>query len=318
MPLARYARPLLAALLAAACAAQAQQPLKILVGFPPGGSADVTARALADKLKDSLGQAIVVDNRPGAGGRVAADALKNSAADGTTLLLAPIGTTIILPVTSSTLTYDPWKDFAHVSQVATFRFALAVGPGTPAKTLGDFLAWAKANPAKASFGSPGAGTLPHFFGVMIGRASGVELTHVAYKGGAPKVNDMLGGHMPAGVDTPLEYAELHRNGKLTILALSGAGRSAAFPEVPTFKEAGVDVDGTGWFGIHAPAAAPRATIERQSAAIVAAMRAPDMRERLFRLGLEATGTTPEEFVRIMREDKARWEPVIKAIGFKLD
>lgn len=297
---------------------QAQQPLRILVGFPPGGSADVTARALAEKLKEGLGQTIVVDNKPGAGGRVAADALKSSAADGATLLLAPIGTTIILPLTSSTLNYDPWKDFVHVSQVATFRFAMAVGPAAPAKTLTEYLAWARANPARANYGSPGAGTLPHFFGVMMARAAGVELTHVAYKGGAPKVTDMLGGHMPAGFDTPLEYAELHRSGKLRILALSGSGRSAAFPEVPTFKEAGVDVDGTGWFGVHAPAALPKSAVDRYASAIAAAMRQPDLRERLFRLGLEATGTTPEEFVRVMQQDKARWEPVIRATGFRID
>ncbi len=318
MPFARLVSPALFALIVATGAADAQQPLRILVGFPPGGSADVTARALADKLKEGLGLTIIVDNKPGAGGRVAADALKSSPADGMTLLLAPIGTTIILPITSSTLNYDPWKDFVQVSQVATFRFAMAVGPGTPAKTLSEYLAWARANPAKANFGSPGAGTLPHFFGVMLAKAAGVELTHVAYKGGAPKVTDMLGGHMPAGFDTPLEYAELHRSGKLRILALSGNGRSAAFPDVPTFVEAGVNVDGMGWFGVHAPAATAKATVDRYSSAIAAAMRQPDLRERLFRLGLEATGTTSEEFVRLMQQDKARWESVIRATGFRID
>ena len=314
----RHCLPITFALVVATGVVHAQQPLRILVGFPPGGSADVTARALAEKLKDGLAPTIIIDNKPGAGGRIAADALKASAPDGMTLLLAPIGTTIILPITSSTLNYDPWKDFAQVSQVATFRFAMAVGPGSPAKTLPEYLAWAKANPAKANFGSPGAGTLPHFFGVMLAKAAGVELTHVAYKGGAPKVIDMVGGHMPAGFDTPLEYAELHRSGKLRILALSGSGRSAAFPDVPTFKEAGINVDGTGWFGVHAPAATPKATVDRYAAAIGAAMRQPDLRERLFKLGLEATGTTPEEFVRVMREDKARWEPIIRATGFKID
>ena len=299
-------------------AARAQVPLRILVGFPPGGSADVTARALAEKLKDSLGQSIVVDNKPGAGGRLAADALKASPADGSTLLFAPIGTTIILPLTVSSLGYDPWKDFTQVSQVVTFRFAFAVGPATPAKTMAEYVAWAKLGPKNATFGSPGAGTLPHFFGEMFGNAAGVKLTHVAYKGGAPKVNDMLGGHLPAGVDTPLEYAEHHRSGKLRILALSGEGRSAAFPDVPTFREAGVNVDGTGWFGVHAPAGTPKAAIDRFAGAIQAAMRQPDIRERLFRLGLEATGTGSDEFVAIMREDRARWEPVIKACGFRAD
>jgi tripartite-type tricarboxylate transporter receptor subunit TctC len=305
-------------LLAFSLGAYAQAPLRILVGFPPGGSADVMARALADKLKDGLGQAIVVDNKPGAGGRVAAGELKNAPADGQTLLLAPIGTTIILPLTVSSLAYDPWKDFAQVSQVATFRFAFAVGPAAPVKTMAEYLAWAKASPKNATFGSPGAGTLPHFFGEMFGKAAGISMTHVAYKGGAPKVNDMLGGHMPAGVDTPLEYAEHHRAGKLRILALSGEGRSAAFPDVPTFREAGINVDGTGWFGVHMNAATPRATIDRYAGAIQAALKQADIRERLFKLGLEASGTSADRFASIMREDRARWEPVIKASGFRAD
>jgi tripartite-type tricarboxylate transporter receptor subunit TctC len=313
-------RAALAALTACAFAlpAAAQAPIRMLVGFPPGGSADTTARALADKLKDSLGAPVIVENRAGAGGRIAAEALKTSAPDGNTVLLAPIGTTIILPATAQKLAYDPWKDFVQVSQVCTFRFAFAVGPGTPAKTMADYLAWVRANPQKANFGSPGAGTLPHFFGLMVGKAAGVELTHVAYKGGAPKVNDMVGGHMPAGVDTPMEYAELHRSGKLTILAISGEGRAAAFPDVPNFRETGVAVDGTGWFGVHAPAGVPRANVDRYAAAIKQAMQQPDIKERLFKLGLDATGTTSEEFVRIMQADKARWEPVIKASGFRID
>lgn len=318
MPSLRRRILLVVLLSGALSAAQAQAPVKILVGFPPGGSADTTARLLADKLKDGLGQPFIVDNKPGAGGRVAAEALKASPPDGATLLLAPIGTTIILPLTVSRLSYDPSKDFSHVSQVASFRFAMAVGPAAPVKTLQEYLAWAKANPSKANFGSPGAGTLPHFFGVMMAKAAGVELTHVAYKGGAPKVNDMVGGHMPAGFDTPLEYAELHRSGKLRILALTGEGRSAAFPDVPTFREAGVDVDGTGWFGLHAPAGLPKALLDRYAAATVAAMRQPDIRERLFKLGLEATGTTAEEFARLMEADRARWTPVIKATGFRID
>lgn len=320
MPTRRAALAALAA--AAACMfaqpGAAQAPIRMLVGFPPGGSADTTARALADKLKDSLGAPLIVDNRAGAGGRIAAEALKASAPDGNTLLLAPIGTTITQPATVQKLSYDPWKDFVHVSQVCTFRFAFTVGPGTPAKSMPEYLAWVKANPQQANFGSPGAGTLPHFFGLMVGKAAGVELVHVAYKGGAPLVNDMVGGHMPAGMDTPLEFAELHRSGKLKMIAISGSGRAAAFPDVPNFKEVGVEVDGTGWFGVHAPAGTPKATVDRYAAAIVQAMQLPDLKERLFKLGLDATGTTPEQFVLIMQADKARWEPVIKASGFRME
>jgi len=297
---------------------EAKGPIKIVVGFPPGGAADAAARTLADRLKDELSQTVIVENRPGAGGRIAAELLKRSPADGATLLLAPMGTTIILPVVFSKLAYDPWKDFAHVSQIATFRLAFAVAPDTPARSMKEYVAWAKANPGKASFGSAGAGTPPHLLGVMVAKTTGLELTHVAYKGGTPLVTDMVAGHIPAGTGTHTDFGELHRSGKLRILAIGGTVRSPALPDVPTFKELGYDIEGTSWIGIHAPAGTPLPTIERLALAISAVMRKTDVQDRFLKLGLDATGTSADQFVRIMENDKAKWEPVIRASGFKED
>lgn len=309
----------LVALLVLANAAFGQEikgPIKIMVGLPPGSAADAAARALADSLKDSLGQPVIVDNRPGAGGRIAAELLKRSPPDGMTLLLAPMGTTIFFPVVFSKLSYDPWKDFVHVSQVATLRLAFAVAVTTPARSMKEYFAWAKANPRKASFGSAGAGTPPHFLGVMLGNSAGIELTHVAYKGGPPLVIDMVGGHIPAGVATPSDLVESHRSQKLRILAIGGTGRSPALPDVPTFKELGYDIEGTTWMGMHAPAATPKPVVDRLASAIGAAMQKTEIQERFVKLGLEASGTSADQFVRIMENDRAKWEPVIRASGFK--
>jgi tripartite-type tricarboxylate transporter receptor subunit TctC len=286
-----------------------------MVGLPPGSAADAAARALADSFKDSLGQTVIVDNRPGAGGRIAAELLKRSPPDGATLLLAPMGTTIFFPVISK-VSYDPWKDFVHISQIATVRLAFAVAAGTPAKSMKEYFAWAKADPGRASFGSAGAGTPPHFLGLMIGKAGGLELAHVAYKGGPLLVTDMLGGHIAAGVGTITDFAELHRGAKLRMLAIGGAARPVALPDVPTFREAGYDVDGMTWLGLHGLAGTPQAVLDRLAAAISAARRRADIQERFGKLGFELSGTTAEQFVRIMENDRAKWGPVIRSSGFK--
>ena len=301
-----------------ASAAHAQEnkgTLRILVGLPAGSAADAAARALAESFKDTLGQAVIVDNRLGAGGRIAAEGLKRSPPDGATVLLAPMGTTIFFPVISK-VAYDPWKDFVHLSQVATVRLAFAVAPGTPAKSMKDYFAWAKSSPGKASFGSAGAGTPPHFLALMIAAAAGVELTHVPYKGGPPLVTDMLGGHIPAGMGTITDFGEHHRAGKLRMLAIGGATRATALPDVPTFREAGYDADGTTWLGMHARTGTPQVVLDRLASAIAAARRSADIQERFLKLGFELTGTTADQFVRIMQNDRAKWEPAIRASGFR--
>jgi tripartite-type tricarboxylate transporter receptor subunit TctC len=203
-----------------------------------------------------------------------------------------------------------------VAQVATYQFALALTPNHPAKTVPEFVAWLKANPAQANFGSPAPGSLPHFFGLMIGQATGVAMTHIAYKGGAPLATDLMGGQIPAGIDALSDMIELHRAGKIRIIATSGAQRSPLLPSVATFNEQGfAAIEGSGWIGVYAPAKTPKSVIDRIATAIASALKAPEMRERFLTLGYEPTGTTPEQLAAIMSADTARWGPVIKASGF---
>jgi tripartite-type tricarboxylate transporter receptor subunit TctC len=308
---------------AAACGVQAQTalkgPVRIIVGFAAGGSSDIAARMLADKLKDSLGVPVIVENKVGAGGRIAAEALKNATPDGSTLLLVPVVVPVLAPLVYKQLSYDPARDFAPVAQVATYQFAFAVSPGVPAKTVPEFVAWLKANPAQANFGSPAPGSLPHFFGLMVGKVTGVEMIHVAYKGGAPLANDLMGGQIPAGVDALSDMIELHRGGKIRIIATSGAQRSPLLPTVATFKEQGfAAIEGTGWIGVYAPAKTPPAVIDQISTAIGTALRTPELRERFLNLGYEPTGTSAERLAAIMVADTARWGPIIKASSFTAD
>ena len=310
-----------AAVAAAAAYAQASQngPLRILVGFPAGGSTDVAARLIADRIRDDLGRPVVVENKPGAGGRIAAEALKRAAPDGSTLLLTPMVVTVLTPLIFKELHYDPAKDFAAVSHIANFQIALAVSVNHPARTVPEFVAWVKSRPDRASFGTAAAGSQPHFFGVMIGRGIGVDMVHVPYKGATPLVTDLAGGQIPAGISALSDLLELHRAGKLRIIATSGAQRSPVLPTVSTFKEQGfASIEGTGWLAFYAPAGTPKAVIDEWSKAIAKAVRTPDVAEKLIHLGLEPTGTTPEELAAIMAADTARWAPIVKASGFTPD
>ena len=311
----------LLALAAAAFGAQAQvdKPVRLLVGFAPGGSADITARLIADRMKDELKQPVLVENRPGAGGRIVAEAVKNAPADGSVLMLTPIVVTVLAPMVFSKLPYDPVADFAPVAQVANFQFALSVNASHPAKNMKELVVWYRANPAKASFGSPGPGSLPHFFGVMIAKGANLDLVHVPYSGGAPLMNGVMGDQVTAGIDTTAEQIELHRTGKIRILGSSGSARSPLLPEVPTFVEAGLaGVEGTAWFAVYAPVKTPEATIRQLNAAINRALAVPEVRERLVKLGLEPSGGTPAELAKRMADDTARWAPIVKASGFKAD
>ena len=313
---------LLAALAVAAPSARADvdKPVRLLVGFAPGGSADIAARLVADRIKDDLHQPVVVENRPGAGGRLVADAVKNAPADGSVLMLTPIVVTVLAPMVFSKLPYDPVADFAPVAQVANFQFALAVNANHPAKTMQELVAWYKANPAKANFGSPAPGSLPHFFGVMIAKGTGVELVHVPYNGGGPMMNALMGGEqLTAAIDTLVEQVELHRTGRVRILATSGATRSPLLPDVPTFAEAGLaGIEGTAWFGIYAPAKTPESTVRQLNAAINKALASAELRERLTKLGLEPAGGSAADLAARMAQDSARWAPIVKASGFRAD
>ena len=293
------------------------KPVRILVGFAPGGTADLIARVVADKLKDTVGQPVIVENRPGAAGRIAADAVKAAAPDGATIMVMPIGPMAVVPHTLKSISYDTVKDFTPIGLGATFQFAFAAGPQSGAKTWSEFVTWAKANPNKASYATSAAGSLPHFIGVLLSRELGVDMVHVAYKGSAAYINDLIGGQVPAAIDALADLTELHRAGKVTILASSGAKRSTALPDVPTFAELGVKgVEAMGWFGFFAPAKTPKPIVEALNRAINRALQSPDVAEKLSKVGMDPATGTPEEFGRIVASDYAKWGPIVKASGFK--
>jgi tripartite-type tricarboxylate transporter receptor subunit TctC len=317
--LRRLAAALALAGAAFAVPAQVEKPVRILVGFAPGGSADIAARLIAERMKDELKQPVLVENRPGAGGRIVAESMKSAPADGSVLMITPVVVPVLAPLVFSKLAYDPAVDFAPVAHVANFQFALGVNGTHPAKSMKELVAWYKANPAKANFGSPAPGSLPHFFGLMIGKGAGIDLVHVPYNGGAPMMNGLMGDQVAAGIDTTVEMIELHRAGKIRILGTSGATRSPLLPDVPTLVEQGLaGVEGTGWFAVYGPARMPEATVRQLNAAINKALAAADLRERFTKLGLEPTGGSAADLTKRMAEDTARWGPVVKASGFKAD
>jgi tripartite-type tricarboxylate transporter receptor subunit TctC len=295
---------------------RARQPVRMIVPIPTGGQSDVAARLVADALRDGFGQPVVVENRAGGSGRIAVDVLKSAAPDGMTLLFTPVAVPVIIPLAVKAPSYDPVKDLEPIAQVAKYEFALAVAAGNPARTVPELVAWARANPTQATFGSPGAGSLPHFLGVMLRQAAGIGLEHVAYRGAAPFEVDLMGGQIAIGISAVWDLVPLHRAGKLRILATSGTERSPLLPAVATFRQQGYPtVDASGWHGVYAPAGTPKRVIDHLSATIVAALQTPELREKLAAIGLEPTGTTPEALAAIMAADTARWRPIIKASGF---
>ncbi|MGB8551175.1 MAG: Bug family tripartite tricarboxylate transporter substrate binding protein [Xanthobacteraceae bacterium] len=298
--------------------AQSSNTIRIIFPYAAGGSGDATVRLIADKMQASLTQPVVVENRTGGAGRIGVSAVKNAPPDGLTLLYTPFAAVTIYPFVYKTLDYDPFTDLRPVAQICTFDFGLAVGPNVPAKTPKELVAWLKANPDKAQFGSPGAGALPHFFGLMFGKAAGIEMTHIAYKGGTPAIADLLGGQIPMVSSTASEFLDLHQAGKLRVIATSDVKRSLGFPDVPTFKESGIDIVGTSWYGMFAPAKTPDDVVVRLNKAIVDAVKSPDVAQRLIGFGLNPTGTSPDELGRIQKAHAALWEPVIKASGFTAD
>jgi len=298
--------------------AQSSSSVRILLGFADEAGYSF-AQLISDNVGQTMGRAVVIERKPGATGRIAAEALKNAAPDGTTLYLAPIVVPVLAPLVFHNLSYDPVKDFSPVAQVLTFRYVLAVAPDHPARTGQEFVAWAKAHPKEASYGTAGAGSLPHFLGVMINETTGTQLLHVPYRGGAPMVADLLGGQIASGIESLTNLIEYHRAGKLRILAISGAERSPLVPSIPTFREQGLtSTDAVGWVGVFAPAGTPRPVVDRLSAAIVDAVRTPAIREKFLALGVEPTGSTPQELTAIMAADIVRWAPIVKASGFSAE
>jgi len=221
----------------------------------------------------------------------------------------------IMPHSHKGLRYDPFADFAPVSHVANFQIAFAVGPAVPSQSLRDYVELVKKDPKAGNYASAAAGSIPHFLGVMFARTAGIELTHVPYKGTAPALTDLVGGQIAAAVMTVPDIAQLQRAGKVRALAVAGAKRSAALPDVPTFKEQGYDLEGSGWYAVFAPAATPKETVDRLSRLVAQATQSPEVRAFIEKGGMEATGTTPAELATTLKADYDRWGPVIKASGF---
>ena len=291
---------------------------RIFAGFASGGTVDVTGRRVADKLRDVLAKSVVVENRTGAGGQIALSALKIAPADGLTLLVTPMSMLGIYPHTYKKLPYDPVADFQPVSQAVRFDFGFAVGPMVPAsvKTLADFVGWCKANPKDANFGSPAAGSVPHFVAELFGRAAGVDLKHVPYRGTQPAIADLMGGQV-ASVSGPVgEFLQHLPTGKVRLLATSGAARSKFAPGVATYAEQGFkDIVFDEWFGFYMPAKVPADALGRAVTAIRNALSSPDMVEALAQMGLEARPSSPAELAALLKKDSERWAPLIKTIGF---
>jgi tripartite-type tricarboxylate transporter receptor subunit TctC len=316
-------RQLLTAALVASLGCSASRadtaPIHILVGFPAGGSADVVARVLADKLKDELKRPVLVENKPGAGGRLAAESLKNAVPDGNTLMLAPIVVPVLAPMLFNKLPYNPATDFAPVLHAASFHFGLAVPGDAPYKTLAEFTAWLKGNPSKANFGNSGAGSLPHFFGLMIGREAGVEMLPVPFQGGAPLITALAGGQVSCAIDVLSEQLELHRSGKIRVLATSGAQRDKALPDIPSFRELGYpSIQAQSWYALYAPARTPAAAIATINSAGNKVLQANDVLERLAKLSMEPGGGTPADLQKLQDAEVTRWSPVVKTSGFHAD
>jgi len=306
--------------LAAAPSARAQNaPIRILVGFASGGESDLVARLVADRMRASLGDVVVVENRPGASGAIAAEALKNAKPDGRTLLVSPIASTVFAPLTHANLRYDPIRHFAPVSLAANFQMALAVGPACPVHTLNDYIGWVRDHPSGAVYGVPLAGGPTHFFGVMLARATGLDLTAVPYNGSAVLTANLLGGQVPAAVTVLSQLVRLGRDGRVRVLATSGTARSPMAPDVPTFRELGFPaIEGTGWQAFHTTAGTPRPTVDRLSAAVAAAIRSPEVSTQLLAAGLEPVGSTPDELAARISDDIAKWAPVVRMSGFRAD
>ena len=307
---------LVGALAAAGASALAQpQPIRVVVGFAPGGSVDALARLVADALQSGLGRTAIVENRTGAAGRLAVEQVKAAPPDGSMLLLAPQGPMTLFPHVFRGLRYDPGKDFVPVTRVATGDFALTIGPMVPAKDMKGFRAWLRTAGDKASYGSPGAGTIPHFAGVSVARQIGVPMTHVPYRGSALSMNDLAGGTIAAAISPVTEAMELHKAGRVTIIATTGSVRSPFVAGVPTLKELGIDVDVPLWFAVYAPAATPTETLDKLRQAIHAALATPAAKQRLAQIGLVPAPSGSAELLVIQRRELDMWGPVVQASGF---
>jgi tripartite-type tricarboxylate transporter receptor subunit TctC len=312
-------RLLLAALGTTALAVGAQPldgPLRIVVGYAPGGSTDRVARIVGDKLALRLGVPVVVENKTGAGGRLAAQQLKGAPASQNVLLLANPAVMVVAPLVFKDNGYDAERDFVPVSHVNSYEFGLAVATAVPVRELAHLLAWLRANPEKANFGVPATGSLPHFFGLMMGEKAKVAAQVVGYRGSAPLLTDLVGGQVPVAFDTFDTLLPQHEAGKIRILAVSSDRRSPHAKEIPTFKEAGLDLVATGWNTFFAPSAMPREKVERLAGAIREVMQDPDAQRKFTDAKMTPVASTMAQTESMLRAYRAQWAPVVQKSGYQ--
>lgn len=293
--------------------------IELIVPFPAGGAADTIARIYSDKLSEALGQAVVVENKAGAGTAIAADAVAKADPDGYTLSLAPAGQLTILPHVNTAINFDPFKSFAPVSLLASVPYVVAASPDAPVSSLQELVAVAKKDPGKFTYSSCGPGTLCHLSGELFKSLTGTDLLHVPFKGSAPAINALLGNQVNLAFDTLTVLAPQIRDGKVKGLAVTSRERSPLLPNVPTAAEAGVsDFVVDSWFGLVVPARTPESIVQRLNAEVIRIGNLPDVRERLRAQGLDVTTSTPEAFTRIVRADYERWGRVVDTAGAKLN
>lgn len=320
-----FFKPLRRQLLLATClfvmafGAQAQgNVIRIVVGYPAGATSDLLTRVVAEAMSQRLNQSVIVENRAGAGGQLANQAVMASPPDGLTLMMTPVATMSIFPHSfAGQLKYDPFKDFAPVAHLSDFQIGLGVGINVPAQSLDDYIKWVKSDPLNNGFyGSAAPGSLPHFFGVMFSKAADLQLTHVPYRGTAPAMAALAGGEIAALSTVAADLRSLVQGGRARLVAIAGDQRSPLFPDVPTFRERGFDLVALPWYALFAPAGTPPDVIQRLSKAAIDSVNDPAIKQRLIDMGLEPTGYGPDRLADIMKADYDRWGPPIRESGFK--
>ena len=294
-----------------------KKPVHVIVGFPAGGGTDMIARILADRLRGPYASTVLVENKPGAAARLAVEYVKNAEPDGSVMLFTPDFPLTVYPHSFRSLNYDPLRDFTAVAPATKSMLTYNIGPAVPdgVRSLADFVQWCRANPGKASYGTTSAGGTPHFVGMMLANEAGVPMTPVHYRGGAPALQDLLGGHVPASVNPISESLPFARSGTLRTLAVTGARRSPFLPDVPTMTEAGYKIVVDSWLGVFVPAKTPTEVVNALSAAIAEAVKSSPMTESLGKIGNIPAFQTPADFAAVVKADVARWAPVVKASGF---
>ncbi len=295
------------------------KPIRLVVGFPPGGGIDFTARLLAQQMSEGLGQQVIVENKPGAAGVLAATEVARAAPDGYTLILANIGPFALAPSMMAKPPYDPVKDFTSIGQIVSTYFVAAVPVSLPVKTMPEFIAWARANDGKVNFASGGNASITHLNGELVNMVAGIKMTHVPYKGSAPAVTDLITGQTHILIDVGNVLTPQVKGGKLRALAVTGTERDPQLPDVPTMREAGYpQLETAGWQGLLGPAGIPRDIVARLSAELTRVLAKPEVQQRFIAAGTPVTVRGSEEFAAFVRAENARWLPVIKASGAKIE